>query len=426
MMNKIFRYTAVILLCCIFICTAAFMCSCELLKQKYMISSGEENTDHISESDSGSQVSEIATDNVEPPADGISFIDTLTLEQKVGQLFVVRSDALDPDQTIEERIDSSAVGITEISDDVVNMIRKYQIGGVCQFGKNIVNPEQIIKFNADLQSVCDIPMFLAVDEEGGSVARLANNPAFDLPKYKSAYDVACSGNASDVENMARSIGNYLSLYGFNMNFAPVADVNTNPENPVIGVRAFSSDAVTAAAMVCASTKGFRESGILPTLKHFPGHGDTSEDSHTSLAITYKSLEELRSCEFLPFQSDSGMHAVMVGHIAVPNITGTYLPATFSSEIINLIPNREDTLIITDSLEMQAITDNYSAGEAAILAFNAGCDILLMPSDLHEAYEAVLNAVLKGEISEERLNKSVNKILNYKDVFVKQNVQYDFR
>lgn len=342
--------------------------------------------------------------------------DALTLEQKVGQLFIVRPDALDPSQESDQVNDAGADGVTEVTDTMKDMLAKYPVGGVCQFGKNIIDPDQIIQFNNELQSVSEIPMFIAVDEEGGLVARLANNDAFDLPKYESAAVVGASGDADDALEMGKTIGNYLREYGFNLDFAPDADVNTNPDNPVIGTRAFSSDAQTAADMVSAAAKGLREEGILPTLKHFPGHGDTAEDSHTSLAVSNKSLEELEACEFLPFQADSGMHAVMMGHIAVPNVTGNDTPASLSAEMVNMVPDKENTLIVTDSLSMQAITDAHPSGEAAVMAFQAGCDVLLMPVDLEAAYNAILEAVQNGTISEERLDASVNKILYYKQQF----------
>ena len=294
------------------------------------------------------------------------------------------------------------------------------MGGVCQFSKNIVSPEQIRQFNEELQSVSKIPMFITVDEEGGIVARLANSSGFDLPKYQSAAAVGASGNSEDALDMGRTIGDYLAEYSFNMDFAPDADVNTNPDNPIIGTRAFSSDAQIAADMVSAAAEGFREEGILPTLKHFPGHGDTAEDSHTSLAVTYKTLEELQNCEFLPFESDQGLHAVMVGHIAAPNVTGTDTPASLCADLVSMSPNKENTLIVTDSLSMQAITDAHTSGEAAVLAFEAGCDVLLMPVDLGAAYNAILEAVKEGTISEERLDASVNKILYYKQQFCYSN------
>lgn len=333
----------------------------------------------------------------------------LTLEQKVGQLFIVRPDALDLTLAQETINDAKADGVTELTDAMRDALRTYPVGGICQFGKNITDPAQIKRFNDDLQAASQTPLFITVDEEGGRVSRLANNPAFDLPQYK-------NGAISDARAMGQDIGGYLRQYGFNMDFAPVADVNTNPDNPVIGDRAFSSDAKTAAQMVAEAAQGLRENGILPTLKHFPGHGDTKEDSHTALAVTHKTLAELQDCEFLPFAADSGLHAVMVGHIAAPNVTGDMTPATLSPALVGLIPDTENTLIVTDSLAMDAITAAYTPGEAAVLALQAGCDVLLMPNGLPEAYNAVLQAVKDGTISEERLDRSVNKILRYKAVF----------
>ena len=333
----------------------------------------------------------------------------LTLEQKVGQLFIVRPDALDLTLAQETINDAKADGVTELTDAMRDALRTYPVGGICQFGKNITDPEQIKRFNDDLQAASQTPLFITVDEEGGRVSRLANNPAFDLPQYK-------NGAIPDARAMGQDIGGYLKQYGFNMDFAPVADVNTNPDNPVIGDRSFSSDAETAARMVADAAQGLRENGILPTLKHFPGHGDTKEDSHTALAVTHKTLAELQDCEFLPFAADSGLHAVMVGHIAAPNVTGDMTPATLSPALVGLIPDAENTLIVTDSLAMDAITAAYTPGEAAVLALQAGCDVLLMPNGLPEAYNAVLQAVKDGTISEERLNRSVDKILRYKAVF----------
>lgn len=340
-----------------------------------------------------------------------------TLEQKVGQLFIVRPDALDFSIPLGDIENADADGVTSVTSAVESTIEKYYVGGVCQFSKNILNPDQLKKFNNALQTASEIPMFITVDEEGGIVARLANNSSFGLPKYKSAASVGASGNSNDAKKMGKTIGGYLKDYGFNMDFAPDADVNTNPNNPIIGSRAFSSDAKIAASMVGAAAEGFRESGILPTLKHFPGHGDTAEDSHSLLAVTHKSLDELKSCEFLPFKADSGMHCVMVGHIAAPKVTGNNTPASLSKTLVDMIPDKDNTLIITDSLSMKAISDAYSSGEAAVAAFEAGCDILLMPEDFKAAYNGILEAVKSGRISEERLNESIIKIKRYKNEFV---------
>lgn len=342
--------------------------------------------------------------------------DALTLEEKVGQLFIIRPDALD--LTLDQGTinDAKAEGVTALTDAMRETLQAYPVGGVCQFGKNITDPAQLTQFNADLQAASKTPLFIAVDEEGGAVARLANHPAFDLPQYESAAAVGADGDLAQAFAMGQTIGAYLKEYGFNMDFAPDADVNTNPDNPIIGTRAFSSDAATAAQMAAAAADGLRVSGILPTLKHFPGHGDTAEDSHTDLAVTYKTQTELENCELLPFSADSGLHAVMVGHIAAPNVTGNSTPASLSPQLIAMIPDAENTLIITDSLAMDAIAAAYTPGEAAVRAIQAGCDVLLMPNSLPEAYAAVLEAVQNGTISEQRLDQSVNKILLYKQQF----------
>ena len=341
---------------------------------------------------------------------------TLTLEQKVGQLFIVRPDALDLTLSQETIDDPRADGVTQVTDAMRETLQQYPVGGICQFGKNIESPSQLARFNKDLQAASATPLFITVDEEGGMVARLANNDAFDLPRYASAAAVGALGDPENARVMGQTIGGYLKTYGFNMDFAPDADVNTNPDNPIIGERAFSSVAATAAQMAAAAAEGLRQNGILPTLKHFPGHGDTAEDSHTDLAVTYKTREELENCELLPFAADTGLHAVMVGHIAAPNVIGSDTPATLSAELIAMIPDTENTLIVTDSLSMDAITKAYTPGEAAIQAIQAGCDVLLMPNSLPEAYDAVLAAVQNGTISEARLDQSVNKIMHYKQQF----------
>ena len=345
--------------------------------------------------------------------------DALTPEEKIGQLFIIRPDALDltlPQETIN---DAKADGVTMLTDAMRETLQAYPVGGICQFGKNITDPEQLAQFNADLQAASRTPLFIAVDEEGGAVARLANHPAFDLPQYESAAAVGASGDPADACAIGQTIGAYLKEYGFNMDFAPDADVNTNPDNPIIGTRAFSSDAATAAEMAAAAADGLRTGGILPTLKHFPGHGDTAEDSHTALAVTYKTLDELQACELLPFAADTGLHAVMVGHIAAPNVTGDLTPASLSGTMITGYLRGElgfTGLVITDSMAMHGVTDAYSSGDAAIAAIEAGVDIILMPEVLSEAFDAVVAAVENGTIPEARLNESVYRVLQYKQLY----------
>lgn len=348
------------------------------------------------------------------PADPLeALLDRMTLREKVGQLFIVRPDALDPSLSAEQIDDSGAPGVTALSDAMAETLRQYPVGGIAHFAKNLVSPEQITRLNQELQEASGIPLFLCVDEEGGPVARLANHRTFDLPRYKNAAAIFSEAEALD---MGRAIGSYLAEYGFNLDFAPVADVNTNPDNPVIGTRAFSSDPETAAALASAMAQGLREKGILAVFKHFPGHGDTAEDSHSGIAVTYKTQEEMDACEWLPFRQAGSGDLIMVGHIAAPKITGDLTPATLSRQIVTGILRETlgfEGLIITDSLTMGAVIQSYSSGEAAVAALRAGCDLLLMPENLGEAFDAVMTAVEDGTYPEEALNETVLRILRFK-------------
>lgn len=350
----------------------------------------------------------------------------MTLRQKVGQLFMVRPDALDLSVPQEEIDDDKADGVQSMTEEMCRALEAYPVGGICQFGKNIKAPQQILAFNEALQAASAIPLLISVDEEGGSVARLANNPAFALPQYESAFSVGTSGDADEALQMGKTIGKYLKEYGFNMDFAPVADVWTNPENTVIGKRAFSRDAGTVAEMARDMAQGLQSEGILPTFKHFPGHGDTAEDSHSGLAHTEKTKAEMLTCELLPFvqgkdESQTAPRAVMVGHIAAPALGTGETPASLSHSVVTELLREEllageDVLVITDSLAMGAVTEQYSPGEAAIEAFLAGNDMLLMPAGLEEAFDAVLGAVQEGRIPEERLDESVARILRFKEQY----------
>lgn len=332
----------------------------------------------------------------------------MTLRQKVGQLFIVRPDSLDFTQTQAQINDSRAEGVTEITDDMRAALKDYPVGGIAVFGKNIESPEQLRRFAADCNSAGEIPLFLAVDEEGGRVARLANSEGFDLPKYESAAAV------KDTEEMGRTIGKYLADYGFNVDFAPVADVNSNPDNPVIGTRAFSDDAQQVRQKAAKMAAGLQSQGVMPVYKHFPGHGDTAEDSHSELATLHKTLDELRKTEWLPYTNET-LSAVMAGHIAAPE-AGVDGPATLSHTAITGWLRGElghKGLVITDSMAMDAIAASYSPAEAAVQAIEAGVDIVLMPNGLREAFDGVVSAVESGRISEERINESVRRVFEAK-------------
>ena len=337
-----------------------------------------------------------------------SMLADMTLRQKVGQLFIVRLEQLLP----------GTGTVREVTPELEQALEEYPMGGVILFGDNVMKPEQLLTLNEGLANLSGIPLFIAVDEEGGLVARLANNWKFKLTKYGSAMAVGSSGDPADALEMGRTIGGYLSEYGFNLDFAPVADVHTNPKNPVIDTRAFSTDPVIAAQMVDAFRDGLEENDIIATFKHFPGHGDTAEDSHSGLAVVYKTREELENCEFIPFREATSQDMVMVAHVALPNVTGDMTPATLSQQIVTGILKEElgfEGLIITDAMEMGAIVETYGSGNAAVAALKAGCHIILIPEDLPEAFDAVLAALEDGSLTMEWLDETVRKILEFKQL-----------
>ena len=346
------------------------------------------------------------TETTVPPDPLEELLESMTLEQKVGQLFMVRLEQLLP----------QAGAVTAVTAELEAALTQYPLGGVILFADNVVDPEQLLSLNKGLANVPGIPMFISVDEEGGTVARLARNKAFDLPRYNSAKVVGISGDPADALEMGRTIGEYLNRYGFNVDFAPVADVDTNPNNPVIGKRAFSSDPEIAAAMAAAFADGLEENQIIASFKHFPGHGDTAQDSHTGLAVVYKTQEELESCEFLPFLEATDRDMVMVAHVALPNVTGDMVPASLSHQIVTGLLKDHlgfDGLVVTDAMEMGAIVNTYGSATAAVAAFQAGCHVVLIPENLPEAFDAVLTALEEGSLTHQWLEETVRKILEFK-------------
>ncbi len=346
---------------------------------------------------------------------------SMTLEQKVGQLFIIRPDQLDTTLTCEEMHNQDVPYEGEMTDVKRDTLIRYPAGGFVLFKKNISGPEQLKRFTADLKdaclSMCGIPPIIAIDEEGGRIARIANHESFDVPKYESMTAIGDSGDVQKAKEAGSAIGKYLGEYGFTMDFAPVADVNTNPENIVIGNRAFGSDPQLVSKMVKAYLDGLHEQGIAGSIKHFPGHGDTKDDTHSSYVAVHKTWDVLLGAELIPFRENfNKADSVMVAHISLPNVTGDGLPASLSKELVTGKLRGElgyDGLVITDALSMGAIVHAYGSAEAAILAFEAGNDILLMPWDYREAFDGVLQAVRSGRISEERLDESVRRILRIK-------------
>lgn len=332
----------------------------------------------------------------------------MSLREKVGQLFNVRVEALDL---------TSSYTITSTSHVVEDGFKRYPCGGITLFAANIKNPQQIIDFTKFLHSLGDYPL-ICVDEEGGRVARIANNSNFNVVKYSSMGAVGSSGDPKNAYQAGDNIGSYLQIYGFDVDLAPVSDVNTNPENVVIGDRAFGSSPALVADMASQFLLGLQHNRVEGCLKHFPGHGDTKADTHYGYAESFKTWDELLECEMIPFRKgiDTGAQMVMTAHVCLPNVTGESIPSTLSSLIL------QDKLrgvlgfkglIITDSMAMGAITQQYAPEEAAVMAIEAGADIILDPADYPAAFEAVVTAVESGRIPESRIDESVDRVLKLK-------------
>ena len=346
-------------------------------------------------------------------------IETMTLREKVGQLFMVRPDALEGRFGPAELEDNSITGTTRVSDEMLEKYAQYPCGGFALFRKNILSPSQLNIFVQRLHGMNALTPMLGIDEEGGRIARIANHPAnFGVKKVPPMGQIAASGDEAAAYDAGRTIGEYLRAYGLDIDFAPVADVNTNPRNPVIGDRAFGDDPAIAAVMVQRVIQGLHDSGVASCIKHFPGHGDTATDTHTGYAETKKNWEEISACEMAPFRAGIavGTDFVMTAHIAAPSVTGTDEPSTMSYIILTEKLRQElgyEGLIITDALSMGAIRDKYSSSEACIRCIQAGVDILLMPYDYFEAFDGVVRAVESGVIPESRIDESVYRILKFK-------------
>ena len=344
----------------------------------------------------------------------------MTLREKVGQLFVIRPDALEGRFGPAELEDNSITGTTVVTDEMRAVYAQYPCGGFALFRKNILSPSQLTRLTESLHAIGGgvVPL-LAIDEEGGRVARIANHPtSFGVEKFEPMGKIAAAGDAQRAYQVGSVIGAYLKAYGIDVDFAPVADVNTNPRNPVIGDRAFGDDPVLAAQMVRQVVQGLRDSGTAGCLKHFPGHGDTATDTHTGYAETLKTWDQIRDCEMVPFRAgmEAGAELIMTAHIAAPNVTGSDEPATMSRVLLTEKLRGEmgyQGLIITDALSMGAITQKFSSSQACIQCILAGADLLLMPYDYYEAFDGVVQAVQDGVIPESRIDESLRRVLEFK-------------
>ncbi len=378
-------------------------------------------TDKAPEETEQTQTEQIpVTEDVEAPVvpvvdeattQAAEFIAGMTLEDKIAQMFVITPDAL-----------TGYAGVTAAGDTTKDWYQKRPVGGMIYSSGNLKDREQTATMLTNMQTIAaertGLPIFLCVDEEGGSVARIAGNSAFEVTDVGTMGDIGATGDSQNAYNAGNVIGSYLKELGFNVDFAPVADVLADGTDSVIGDRSFGTDSRLVAEMVTSELKGLSDAGVYGTVKHFPGHGTVSGDSHEGAVTTERTLEELMAAELVPFQQaiDADVCFVMAGHIAAPNVTGDNTPASLSRVMLTDVLRTQmgyNGIVITDAMNMDAITDNYEAGEAAVMAVQAGADMILMPEDYEAAYNGLLEAVNNGTISEERINESLIRIVKVK-------------
>ena len=341
----------------------------------------------------------------------------MTLREKVGQMFYVRPEVLDTTIHWTTYGELENLKLQQLNKRMTALNADYPVGGMILYAWNIDDESQLASFISQIRNLNGSPL-LCIDEEGGRVARIANNPNFDVKKYQSMEAIGKTGDPANAYECGNTIGTYLNKYGFDIDFAPVADVNTNPDNVIIGPRAFSDDPAVAAPMVTHYLQGLKDAGVTGCIKHFPGHGDTKADTHFGYASTQKTWAEMMDCEMVTFRAGIawGCQLIMTAHIAAPNVTGSDVPSTMSPIILKDKLRGElgyRNIIVTDAISMGAITNQYTTAQAAVGSILAGVDIVLDPRNYVEAFDAVIAAVNDGTISEERINQSVRRVLKLK-------------
>src|SRR6266487_2179122 len=336
--------------------------------------------------------------------------DTLTLEQKIGQLMIIGFDG------------------TEADPGLLEMISKYYIGGVILFARNVRSSQQVAELTNKLQRTAiesgNPGLFIAIDQEGGRVARLTEDKGFT--EFPSAMAIGATADPENAYRMASAMAAEMRAVGINVDFAPDLDVNNNPANPVIGTRSFSSDPNKVAIFGAAFGRGLQENGILAFGKHFPGHGDTGIDSHIALPLVSHDRARLDQIELVPFKAAIAEHfaGIMSAHVTFLTMDpNPGMPATLSRPVLTGLLRDElgfKGLIATDSLEMGALAESgYPPGVGAALAFAAGADVLLFNRDhvMHkQAFANLMQAVKDGKFSQEQLDLSVRRILDVKEKF----------
>ena len=333
----------------------------------------------------------------------------MTLEEKIGQMLIVYYSSSFVDDTLRSALE-----------DV-------KPGGFILFKDNITTYDATLNFIKEIKNTSDIPMFISIDQEGGNVQRLLSLSDTSVSNIPYMNYVGNRNDSDLAYNVGKVIAEELRVFGINMDFAPVIDIWSNPNNTVIGKRSFGDNSELVSSMGLALGKGLSDNGVISVYKHFPGHGDTDVDSHYSLPVINKTKEEFLDLELVPFKNaiDNGAEVIMIGHLAVPGLTGSDIPASLSKKVITDLLRNEmgfDGLVVTDALNMGALTNYYNQEEVYVKAIDAGVDLLLMPSSSRKAVAAIKKAVEDGILSEEQIDESVRKILKLK--FEKIEKDYD--
>ncbi|WP_158891412.1 glycoside hydrolase family 3 protein [Amycolatopsis anabasis] len=346
----------------------------------------------------------------------------MTLEQKIGQLFVATVYGKSANEVHPGNLKAYGVGTA------AEVVRKYGVGGVIYFNNsdadNVDDPAQVARFSNGLQraaltSGSHLPLIISIDQEGGQTTRISA-PATEYP---SSMALGAGRSTPDARQVAAINGRELRAMGINQDFAPVADVNSNPLNPVIGTRSFSADPKLASEFVAAEVDGYQRSGratgtVSTAAKHFPGHGDAAEDSHSELPVIKRTEAQWRQTDLPPFQAAiaAGVDSIMTAHISVPSLDPSGNPATLSKPIMTGLLRNElkyDGVVVTDALRMDGVRKMYPDSEVPVLALEAGVDQMLLPPDFGVAVKGVLDAVRSGRLTEQRIDQSVLRILKLK-------------
>ncbi len=338
-------------------------------------------------------------------------LESMTIDEKIGQMFMVKLELLDTSK-------GSYYEFRKCTKKMKRSLAKNPPGGFILFSRNIETRDQVLKLIANLQDASKYPLFAAVDEEGGDVARIGGNANMGTTAFPSMQEVGETGDTDYAQEIGETIGNDISALGFNVDFAPVADINTSVLNEEIGNRSFGDDTKLVSNMVRSFVKGIQSANVSATLKHFPGQGSSTGNTHHSAVNLDKDIDNLRKIDFKPFEAGmkAGADFIMVSHVSISRVTEDTKPASMSEIVMDSILRTEFSfqgVIITDAMDMAGITSNYSASEAALYAVLAGADIVLMPQNYEEAIGEIKKAVEEGTILEERINASVLRILQVK-------------